>query len=395
MEAITGTIQHYAWGSPEVLADFMGRPRPSGPWAEVWFGAHPLGPTHFPTGETVASRIATAPRETLGEAVLSTFGARLPYLVKFLAPARPLSLQVHPSKAAARRGWKREEDAGIARTSPLRNYRDDNHKPELVYALTRLEVLSGFRAPRRALEIVSGLRSPLAREIAQILTTLPPVDSLEKVCRLLLEEATRPDAETVAQIVDECASRLRAASSPSVRADRIVTQLGAEYPGDPAAVLALILNPVTLQAGQTLFTPAGSLHCYLSGLGVEVMADSDNVLRAGLTSKHVDVEEVLANIVFHGAPPVRIAAEDTSAHTRTFYAPVADFELSVTRVAFGDEVTIAGRGPRILACTSGSVVASTTGEDVELHRGEAAFVPAADPPVTVRGEGQLVQVSVP
>ncbi|MBD3690079.1 mannose-6-phosphate isomerase, class I [Nanchangia anserum] len=394
MDAITGTIQHYAWGSRSVLADFMGQPATGEPWAEVWFGAHKLGPTRFGEG-TIADAIARDPRSILGEAVVQEFGPRLPYLVKFLAANAPLSLQVHPSKQRAEAGWLHEEHAGLALAAPGRNYRDANHKPELIYALTRLEALSGFRAPRRALEIVDGLGAPLAREIVSLMRAHPGQASLEKVTHFLLDEDTRPDAEAVAATIAACAERLSLGASPSVRADRIVAQLGEAYPGDPAVVLALLLNPVTLQAGQTLFTPAGSLHCYLHGLGVEVMADSDNVLRAGLTRKHTDVDEALATTVFHGAPPVRIAAEDTSEHTQTFYAPVPDFELSLTRIPFGQRIDVAGCGPRIIACVEGCVDASCGGTTLTLRRGGAAFIPATDGALSVSGEGRLIQVSVP
>lgn len=391
MEAVTGTVQHYAWGSPHTLAAFLGHAPSGRPLAEIWFGAHPLGPTHFPTGETIADRIATDPGRFLGEPVLQEFGPRLPFLMKFLAPDQPLSLQVHPSKERAEDGWQREEEAGVPLTSPMRNYRDTNHKPELVYALTRLEALSGFRAPRRALEIVSGLASPLAREITALMHAHPGNRALAEVTRFLLEPATRPDQEAIDGVVSACEERLSLGVSPSVRADRSVTSLAAAHPGDPAAVLALLLNPVTLQAGQALFTPAGSLHCYLRGLGVEVMADSDNVLRAGLTQKHTDVAEALANVTFHGAPPLRIAAEDTTVHTQTFYAPVPDFVLSVTRVPFGEQIEVAGRGPRLVACIEGEVSAG----GVTLRRGEAAFVGADEAPLRVSGEGRLVQAGVP
>ena len=268
MEPITGTIQHYAWGSTDVLADFMGREPTASAWAEVWFGSHPLGPTLFPDGSTVATRIAADPQAMLGDAVVAQFGSRLPYLLKFIAPAQPLSLQVHPSKQQAAAGWASEEAAGIPLSSPARNYRDANHKPELIYALTGLEALAGFRAPRRAAEIVDGLASPLARQVSDIMRANSGDAGLEAATRFLLEPETRPTPEAVAATVAACEERLASGTSPSVRADRVAVDLQAAYPGDPAVVLALLLNPVSLRPGEVLFTPAGSLHCYLLGLSL-------------------------------------------------------------------------------------------------------------------------------
>lgn len=396
MELVTGAVQHYQWGARDVLPAFFGVPGGGEPWAEVWFGAHPLGPTATVRGETLAEHIARDPEGTLGADVIAACGPRLPYLLKFIAPGQPLSLQVHPNKEAARAGWQREENAGIALDDPTRNYPDDNHKPELVYALTAFEALSGFRAPRRAREILAQLDVPLGRELARLIDTHPGHAGLEAAARCLLEPASRPEPGEVADLAACCEQRVRARVSPSVRADRIVTELAARYPGDPAAILALLLNPVTLYPGQTLYTPAGAIHCYIRGFAVEIMADSDNVLRMGLTAKHTDPEEALRHVVFRGAPPVRIAAEETAPHTKTFYAPVDDFELTVVNVPADETVRIHGRGPRIVAAIAGRVrLATPAGEDAWLTPGRAVFLAAREGDVTADGEGRLVQADVP
>lgn len=222
----------------------------------------------------------------LGEQVVARFGAQLPYLLKLIAPAAPLSLQVHPNLDQARAGFEREEKAGISRDANERLYPDPNHKPELLYALTEFRALSGFRTPRRALELVSGLHVPLANRLARILEAQPTAAGVREAITLLLSPG-EVAAQDVAAVVDACSDRMGSRGA-SIRIDRTVVRLGQAYPGDPGAVVALLLNPVLLQPGEAMFVPAGSPHAYLSGLGVEVMANSDNVLRAGLTPKHID-----------------------------------------------------------------------------------------------------------
>ncbi|MDO4612501.1 MAG: mannose-6-phosphate isomerase, class I [Actinomycetaceae bacterium] len=396
MEVVVGTLHHYPWGSTTLLPRFLGLDDQAKPWAELWFGAHPLGPTFFPDGSSILTRMGAAPDRVLGKEVVATFGTRLPYLLKLISPDRPLSLQVHPSKREAEEGYAREVAAGVDLASPRRQFRDANHKPELVYALTPFEALSGFRAPRRAGEILSQLASPLGRELAKLIERYPGHRGLEHVTRRLLDPSLRPDPGDVEATVAAAAERLRAGVSPSVRADRTVLALARSYPGDPAAILALVLNPVTLRPGQTLFTPAGSPHCYLHGLGVEIMADSDNVLRAGLTTKYVDAQAALAHMTFVGAPPVRIAPEEIRPHTKVFYAPVDDFELTLTTVnRRGDSLAVPGRGPRLILVIDGEVKAESGGRTCALARGEAAFVEAEDGPLRVSGRGRLVQAGVP
>lgn len=400
MYRLTTALQNYAWGSPTAIPTLLGVEPSGGPVAEAWFGAHASAPSRCVRedggdGSPMHEVIGSDPARVLGEDVEARFGAALPYLLKVIAAETPLSLQVHPHLERARAGFAEEEAAGVPVDAPHRNFRDRNHKPELVYALTRFEALCGFRAPRRAAELLDGLEAPLAKELRTVLAAQPTAAGIEEAFTRLLRPASRPSAEEVAEVAQACATRL-ADGSPSPRADRTVVTLQAAYPGDPGVVTSLLLNPVTLQPGEALFVPAGGVHAYLKGLGVEVMASSDNVLRAGLTPKHVDVDELLRNVDYVAAPPIRIAPEKFHGATRVYYAPVDDFELSVTRVADAQAHPLPGRGPRILLCLEGRMVIASDGDgELQLTRGQAAFAPASDGPLTVRGGGTLVQADVP
>ena len=405
MIRISSAELHYAWGSPSAIPDLLGTPATGGPVAEAWFGAHHAGPSRIvpdPAGHdhaapsgTLAAAIAEDSRRLLGDDVVARFGPTLPYLLKIIAADRPLSLQVHPNIEAAREGFDREEAAGVPLDAPHRSYRDRNHKPELVYALTRFEAVSGFRAPRRAAELLAGLDAPLAKELHDELAAQPDARGIEAAFTCLLQPATRPGTVAVDEVVAACAARL-AHGSPSPRADRTVVRLAEAYPGDPGIVTSLLLNPVTLHPGEALFVPAGGVHAYLSGVGVEIMASSDNVLRAGLTPKHVDVAELLRNVDYVAAPPIRIAPERFHGATRVYYAPVDDFELSITTVEDDGLHPLPGRGPRVLLCLDGAAtVRGASGATLTLQRGEAAFVPASDGALQVEGRSRLIQADVP
>ncbi|WP_149203049.1 mannose-6-phosphate isomerase, class I [Actinotalea subterranea] len=398
MHVLTPHLQHYAWGSTDAIPDLLGLTRTGAPVAECWMGAHPSGPSGVGTNpglRTLDRLIAADPEGALGDDVVARFGTTLPYLLKVIAADGPLSLQVHPNIERARVGFELEEAAGIPVDAPHRNYRDRNHKPELVYALTPFEALCGFRAPRRAAELLAGLDAPLTRSLARVLRAAPSYEGIRTAFRQLLEPETRPSAEAVAEVVEACRRRLLD-GSPSPRVDRTVVLLAETYPGDPGVVTSLLLNPVTLEPGDAMFVPAGGVHAYLRGVGVEIMASSDNVLRAGLTSKHVDITELLANVDYVAAPPIRIAPEIFHGATRVFYAPVDDFELSVTTVDDADRHPLPGRGPRILLCLDGELTITAAGDGgITLKRGESAFASALDGPLSVWGRGSLVQADVP
>lgn len=398
MFRITPATQHYSWGSTTAIPNALAMVPDGRPLAEAWFGAHSSAPStaETPGGPVPLDRlIASDPGRHLGTDIGSRFGAELPYLLKLIAAEGPLSLQVHPGLDRARSGFADEEAAGLPVDAPTRNYRDTNHKPELLYALTRFDAMVGFRAPRRAAELLADLDTPLAADLHAILAANPTSEGVRAAFESLLQPATRPGAADVAKFAEACARRL-ADGSPSPRTDRTVMRLAAAYPGDPGAVTSVLLNPVTLNPGEALFVPAGTVHAYLHGLGAEIMANSDNVLRAGLTTKHVDVEELLSNVDCVAAPPIRIAPERVFTSTRIFYAPVDDFEISVTRLTDDGPRRIPGRGPRIVVCLEGEVEMSTEHDGTHLlTRGQSVFVPASDGLLMGSGDATIIQADVP
>lgn len=409
---LQGRVRAYEWGSLRAIPELFGKEAAEGPVAEVWLGAHPddpasVGRVHsiFDESQLYPSRVAPRavgpsldewvaqdPDLILGESVVERYGARLPYLLKLIAPAQPLSLQVHPSIAQAEEGYAAEEAAGVPHRDPRRNYKDRNHKPELVYALSTFQALAGFRARRRIGEVIEALGTPLTDDLRRVLRSRGVRGAFE----FLLSEPTRPGADAVAEVAVACERRLRAGESPSRRADSIVVRLAERYPGDPGVVSSLLLNPVTLRTGEALFLSAGTVHAYLSGVGVEIMASSDNVLRAGLTHKHVDVPELLRILDPTASPPTRIAPERVSRAVSTFYAPVDDFELSDVHLRDANvRERIRGVGPRTVVCLNGAAQLEANGQVVDVSAGQAVFVPSCDGPLAARGFGHLVQAAVP
>ncbi|WP_067781696.1 mannose-6-phosphate isomerase, class I [Actinomyces vulturis] len=415
MLRLTGALQRYDWGSPTVMPSFLGVPADDKPWAELWFGAHPAGPTMVvPQGcehrifceleETfsseaeshLASIIGDDPVGQLGSDVVERFGEKLPFLLKVITPGRPLSLQVHPDSARAAQMFKAEDDAGIDRLAPERSYKDANHKPEMVLALTHYEAVAGFRAPRRAGEVLAGLDCEVAESMRKTLRRNPTRFGIRQVFTEVVSDETKPSPGQIEELVNAVRVRQQAGLSPSPRVDANVVAMNEAFPGDPGVAASLLLNPVTLQPGEALFVPAGAVHAYISGLGIEVMASSDNVLRAGLTTKHVDVDEMLACVDYVAAPPVRPAPEYISSVTRAYYAPVDDFDVLVTTVRRGDgRVQVMGHGPRIGIVVEGSLRLGTIGGSEELTVGQAVFIPAFERALSVEGEGVLVQAECP
>lgn len=388
--------REYSWGSRTALPELIGLEPDGKPYAELWYGAHVSGPSPILGGDSspdLRMLIKDDPDGTLGEDVLARFGDRLPYLLKLIAPDCPLSLQVHPDLERARAGFALENAAGVPVDSPLRNYTDASHKPELVYAVTTFEAVSGFRAPRRAAELFEGLDVPLAQRTLAALRADPSAGGVRAAFGALLDE-NGPSPQEVDRFVEACVQRLWD-GSPSPRADTIVALIAKHFPGDPGIAVSLLLNPVTLRPGEALFIPAGGVHAYLSGVGVELMANSDNVLRAGLTPKHRDVPELLNVVEYVAAPPIRIAPEVSGDRTRVYYAPVDDFELSVTDLADDAEHLVRGRGPRILMALNGEARVRVNGSSETLRPGEAVFVPADEGEVRASGRGSLIQADVP
>lgn len=394
MELLLPGKKPYAWGSVCALQEFLQQDCDGQPLAELWYGAHHGAMSHLDSGPGLAQVVQTDPVGVLGKSTARRFGHQLPFLLKMIAPAAPLSLQVHPSRARAQEMFAAEEALGLPLDDARRNYKDQNHKPELVYALTRFEALCGFRAARRAAELFECLEAPLAQHIYSTLVANPGAQGIAQVFSELLDADTRPEPCAVNQVVEACRAHVQAGTSPSLRAYRTVDQLQVAYPSDPGVVASLLLNPVTLHPGEALFVPAGWVHAYMQGTAVELMASSDNVLRCALTQKHIDIPELLACVDYVAAPPIRLAPERVSDTAVIYYAPVDDFELCVVNLTFMS-CPIPGRGARIVLCLKGQATLTTEEHCLTVQAGQAVFVRSDEGSLRAEGQGMLVQAGVP
>lgn len=371
--ALSNTPRDYAWGSPTLLAELEGRVPTGAPEAEVWFGDHPGSP----------ARVLDGSERTLDEWLPGVDGApaRLPYLLKLLAAGSPLSIQVHPSKEQAARGFADEEAEGVPRDAGSRNYKDDNHKPEVIVALSEtFTALAGLRDLDQTRRLVAGLGEAAGvTALRERLAAAEPTSALRDAIGWALAEATTAEIE---QIVQGAAS----VSSPDFAAEAaLVRHLREEYPGDPGIVVALLMNLVELRRGEAIFVPAGVLHAYVAGLGVEIMAASDNVLRGGLTPKHIDVPELLGLVDFRPAAPPLLAPRADGDGVELFAPGIADFALA--HVATSTEPAhVDLRGVSIAVGVAGeATVTGASGTSLRLAPGQAALATADEGPLTVSG----------
>lgn len=391
VEPLRGRVRDYAWGSRTVLAQLQGRPVPSpGPEAEFWLGAHPDSPSSVRRDGTEVSLLdllAAEPGRWLSGPVVDRFGPRLPYLMKVLAADAPLSLQAHPDPVQAREGYARQATALAAGSVVPRNYADAYHKPELLVALTPFDALCGFRDPRVSAAAFEAFGVPDLAAVVEALRDGP--GGLAAAVRALL---TWPEPDRAALVSAVVAADVAAGFAADVE---LVRQLARRYPADPGVLVALLLNHVTLAPGEAIWMPAGNLHAYLRGAGVEIMAASDNVLRGGLTPKHVDVPELLRILRFEVlADPVRAAAP-VAPGVVAWPVPVDDFALHAVRLDAGLPLArMDPVGPRVVLCTTGRVDVADDHGAATLRRGEAAIGAADAGELVFSGAGETFVASV-
>lgn len=383
---LDNAVRDYAWGSPDFLPSLLGTAVTGAPAAELWLGAHPAAPSRLADGRSLIDLIAGNPVDVLGKSVVARFGEQLPFLLKVLAAGTPLSIQAHPNLEQARSGFAEENARGVPLDAPYRNYVDPNHKPELIRALTDFEALCGFRDVAATAELFEAIIAAGGTGLAGYPERLTAVGGLREVVTALLTMPEGHRRELLSSVVPACAVVAAADSIWSAECGW-TGQLAQLYPADAGVILALLMNLVRLVPGQALFLSAGRIHAYLRGAGVEVMASSDNVLRCGLTPKHVDVAELLRVLDFTTESGTPLEPQLVGDLYR-YPVPVEDFSLDELRLS-GGSATVAPGGPRILLCTEGSLsAASDDGEVRPLGRGGSLFVPAGTP-VTVSGEGEL------
>lgn len=401
---ITNTPRPYPWGSSTAIADLLGRPHSGAPEAELWLGAHPgspseiLDPAIVGGARNLAEWIADAAAGALGPGAGAGAGSaggagdaapRLPFLMKVLAAASPLSLQAHPTAEQAREGFERENLAGVPADAPSRNYKDAFPKPELMLALSdTFEALCGFRPAAAVRETLTELvRADLGSDgqIDGLLKRLPDDAALAPAFEWLISRGDGVD-ELVASVVTAAA-----ASDSVTRPIEFATilSLAEQYPGDPGIVISLLVNRVSLKRGEVLYLPAGNIHAYLFGLCIEVMAASDNVLRGGLTPKHVDVPELLSVLDFSPLPVPYLKPTVIAPGVSVYRPDVPDFVL-VHAEGSGLEATYQLGGPAIALCLSGSFSLCGATSEVSLGRGESVYVTPDERTLTIAGTGELV-----
>nr|WP_232483618.1 mannose-6-phosphate isomerase, class I [Brevibacterium yomogidense] len=426
---MTNTVKDYAWGSPSGIPEILGNEPDGRPAAELWVGAHPGAPS-FVDGRGLDDLIASDPSRYLGEASVARFGPRLPFLLKILSARTALSIQSHPSREQAIAGFAAESAAGIPLDAPHRNYRDEWHKPELLYALGEFHALCGFRpvpAIRATLDRFATALDAAEAASAHRESLAAWRDALDGEAEAGLETAsdtgpeakTETEAETEAEaavlrravevvlgdpdrfgaLADALATALSAPSFPHVAADDpshegtsvdpalTLLETHADFPRDAGSLVAVMLRRFLLQAGESLAFDSGILHAYLGGLGAEIMASSDNVLRGGLTGKHIDVPELVRTVHFDTQPPRVLTADDDT----ELRGATDDFILTVVHDA--DDQVLPRPGALTALCIDGTFMLRSGDEELEAGRGDSVFIGADEPRPTLTGKGALFVAS--
>ena len=392
MQPLSGTVQRYAWGTHDAIPTLLGRPAGNDPIAEYWLGAHTSSPSTIDGGSLV-EHIASGPR-MLGKRSREAFGEQLPYLMKLLSARHALSIQAHPSREQAIDGFSRESRAGIPLDSPQRTYKDSWPKPEILIALDEFHSLAGFRDPHETAELFAALG--VAKQLESVIGPLTErkgpaamaevfldVLSLDEHRRHLVNETVaaamhhRDDGGTVGEFA------------------RTAIELDAVFPADPGILAALLMNRLLLHPGEGLFVPAGMMHAHLRGTGVEIMANSDNVIRGGLTNKHIDVSELITVVDFHPWLPEVLLPRRTRRGVFKYETPCSEFEawrMSIDHAT--GAVRVPGRGSaRILLVTEGHCVLDDGHSRLDLPRGRAAFLSAEERDVYAQGTAELYGTS--
>ena len=388
MDLLEPVTQPYAWGSHTAIAELQGRPAPTAsPEAELWMGAHPSAPSGVErdgTRTTLDAVIAADPARELGAECAVRFGGRLPFLLKVLAAEQALSIQVHPSRQQAEAGYRAENERGLAPGDKSRNYVDDWPKPEILCALTPFEVLAGMRTGADAAAL---LRALAVRELVPLAAEL--VTDPAAPARALATILAWPAADRGALVGDVVAAceRVAAGGGEYAAACAAAVRLAGEHPGDLGIIASLLLRHAVLRPGEAVYLPAGGLHAYLHGTGVELLANSDNVVRAGLTAKHIDIPELLKLTDPTVAVPV-IEPRAIGAGVSVYDSPAPEFRLYRAELGPG-EVTLPGTCARVVLCVEGAGALRASSGSLKVAKGESCYLSAADGGVTASGPAVL------
>lgn len=391
------TVQHYAWGSHTAIAEMMGCDAPTAhPEAEVWMGTHPKAPSKVWYGQRwqpLDQLIAQYPNEMLGPEVAKRFNKQLPYLFKLLAAGEPLSIQAHPDKKQAQEGYRLENLKGVALDSPLRNYKDNQHKPECMCALTTFWGLCGFRSLAQMMALIGPVWPAKFNYLLKSIEQSFNSGGLKRFFEGLMGLGPPQREQLVTQIVDQVL--LLSDKDPAYE---WIDQLNQKYPVDIGVLSPLLLNVIKMEPGEAVFLPARQLHAYLEGFGIELMANSDNVLRGGLTPKHIDVAELIKILDFEPRIPKLLQPPDKMETEYSYDVPAEEFALSSIQSTAQKPCTIqasAGR-PEIIICIDGQATICSAKEccDIKIEQGQSVFVPAAIDGYTIKGQARLYKASV-
>ena len=394
---LKNTIQEYAWGSYTAIPELLGNDSPANtPQAELWMGAHPKAPSKVKCNGkwlSLLELIEKNSQDILGEKVAPKFKYRLPYLFKVLAAAKPLSIQAHPSTGQAREGFERENKLKIPLDAPARNYKDDNHKPECICALTPFWALNGFRKISDIIFLMDKICPPGLKKDFDLFRHQPDSRGLKEFFKTMMIM----DRTTQKQIINDAVKHANQLQGKN-NAYQWVIDLNEEYPLDIGVFSPILLNLICLEPGQAMFLPAGTLHAYLDGLGIELMANSDNVLRGGLTPKHVDVTELLNVLNFEERDINILNMETINPCEQRYESHAQEFALSVITVKTDmNYYSLDKKSVEILLCTDGdAVVVDLAGNNrVEIKKGVSILIPAVVKKYSIIGDAVLYKAAVP
>ena len=389
--------QHYAWGSKTFIPKLMGKPVPSEkPQAELWMGVHPKAPSQvLCDGKwmSLPAFIQKDPEAILGESIARNFSHKLPFLFKVLAAAKPLSIQVHPNRNQARAGFARENGMKIPLHEPNRNYRDENHKPEMICAVTPFWLLNGFRKMDDLIALTERIEAPALKGKARLLQGKHEAEGL----KVFLTALMTMDQDTKRQLVREVVDYLGQDSATDTVLEWVL-RLNQEHPGDIGVLSPLFMNIVHLEPGQAIYTPTGRLHAYLEGAGIELMANSDNVLRGGLTAKNMDIPELMKILDFSNNEVDILRAEKCEKGEEIYHTPAKEFVLSLISVGAGSPFeSPRKRSVEIMICIEGDaqIFDLGNGDVLSFTKGTALIVPAAIEHYRIQGEATLYKAAVP
>jgi mannose-6-phosphate isomerase len=390
-------VQEYAWGSYTAIPELLGNVSPAKtPQAELWMGAHPKAPSMVKCDgnwKSLLELIEKNPLDILGEKVAEKFDNSLPYLFKVLAAAKPLSIQAHPSRDQAKRGFERENRVGIPIDAYNRNYKDDNHKPECICALSLLWALNGFR---KISDIVGLMEKICPKGLKNELDNLrgePNSLGLKNFFQAMMTM----DRDRQKQIIADAITSAQKFIDDD-QAYKWMIDLHREYPADIGIFSPVLLNLICLKPGQAMYLRAGELHAYIDGVGIEIMANSDNVLRGGLTPKHVDVPELLKVLNFEEREVDILIPEESNNYESIYSSSAEEFILSVISVKEGIIYNSPlDRSVEILLCTDGNATVFDSGENdkIDIAGGRSVIIPAIVEKYSIEGNATLYKAAVP